>query len=160
MFALNLLFALAWIALTGEATVGNFIFGFVLSFGLLYLVQRTIEPREPAVRYFARAFAMADLVLYFIWTVLTANLRMVKAVLLPTSRLAPAIVRIPLTIKDSAAITILANWITLTPGTLTLDVSDEFDAIFVHTIDGGKDVAAFREEITQQYERRVKKVFD
>jgi multicomponent Na+:H+ antiporter subunit E len=160
MFALNLLFALAWIALTGEATVGNFIFGFLLSFGMLFLVQRTIEPRERALSYFRRVFAALDLILYFIWTVVTANLRMVIAVLSPTSRLVPAIVRIPLTIDDPVAITILANWITLTPGTLSMDVSDEFDAIFIHTIDGGKDVAAFRDEITQQYERRVKKVFE
>ena len=160
MFALNLLFALAWIALTGEATVGNFIVGFLLSFGMLFLVQRTIEPRERALSYFRRVFAALDLILYFIWTVVTANLRMVIAVLSPTSRLVPAIVRIPLTIDDPVAITILANWITLTPGTLSMDVSDEFDAIFVHSIDGGKDVAAFRDEITQQYERRVKKVFE
>lgn len=160
MFALNLLFALIWIALTGETTFSNFIFGLALSFGMLYLVQRTIEPREPALRYFRRVFAVIDLVLYFIWTVITANLRMVAAVLLPMSRLDPAIIRVPLSVENPVAITLLANWITLTPGTLSLDVSDEFDALFVHTIDGGKDVAAFRDEIKQQYERRLMRVFE
>ncbi|MCO5185190.1 MAG: Na+/H+ antiporter subunit E [Anaerolineae bacterium] len=160
MFALNLLFALVWIALTGEATVSNFIFGFIISFGMLYIVQRTIEPRERALSYFRRVFAAIDLILYFIWTVITANLRMFAAVLLPMSRLDPAIIRVPLSLEDPTAITLLANWITLTPGTLSLDVSDEFDALFIHTIVGGKDVTAFRDEIKQQYERRVMRVFE
>lgn len=160
MFGLNLLFTIAWIAITGELSIGNFAFGFVLSFAMLYFVQRTIEPRERALDYFQRVFAMLDLGFYFFWSVIAANGRMVIVVLSPTSRLAPAIVRIPLDIDNHAAITLLANWITLTPGTLSLDVSDEFDALFVHTIDGGDDPDAFRRTIKMQFERRVKKVFE
>ena len=160
MFALNLLFTLAWIAITGEPTFGNFVFGFVLSFLMLYFVQRTIEPRERALRYFRRVFATIDIFGYFVWTVITANLRMMIAVLTPTSRLQPAIVSIPLDIENPIAITLLANWITLTPGTLSLDVSDDFDTLFVHTIDGGKDIEAFRTEIKEQFEKRIMRIFE
>ena len=79
-----------------------------------------------------------------------------RAPLAPASYVCPGVVAIPLDARTDAEITLLANLITLTPGSVSLDLSEDKRILYVHAmyIDGG-DVEAYRRSIKEGLERRV-----
>lgn len=154
MFLLNILLALAWAALTGQFDPINFISGFVLGYLVLWLVQQAVGSSN----YFKKVYQIVSFILFFIWALIQANLRVAYEVITPPHTMRPAIVAIPLDVKTDTAITLLANLITLTPGTLSLDVSADRKELYVHTM-FVDDVEQFRREIKDGFERRVLEVF-
>lgn len=154
VFLLNLLLALAWMALTGRFTLVNFAFGFAIGYGALWLAQRVLGPSS----YFGKARRFLGFVLFFLWEVLKANLQVAYIVLHPRSRLRPGVIAVPLDARTDAEITLLANLITLTPGTLSIDVSADRKVLYVHTLDMGDNPARFRREIKEGLERRLLEV--
>lgn len=154
MFLLNILLALAWTALTGQFDPINFISGFVLGYLVLWLVQRAVGTSN----YFKKVYQIVGFILFFIWALIQANLRVAYEVITPPHTMRPAIIAIPLDVKTDTAITLLANLITLTPGTLSLDVSADRKELYVHTM-FVDDVEQFRREIKDGFERRVLEVF-
>nr|MBS0036793.1 Na+/H+ antiporter subunit E [Saprospiraceae bacterium] len=129
-FLLNLLFSMIWVAVTGQATFINFIFGFILS----YLIMWVVSARNTDQRYFKLLPRTIGLVFYFLFELIKANLQVAFDVSTPHYFMHPAIVAVPLTIKSDLGITLLANLITLTPGTLSLDVSDDKSTLYVHAM--------------------------
>lgn len=154
LFLLNLLLALAWVALTGQFTPANFVIGFVLSHLLLWLAQRTAEPST----YFGKARQVLGFAIFFLWQIIKANLLVAYTVLSPRYRMRPGVLAIPLDVQTDAEITLLANLITLTPGSLSLDVSSDRRVLYIHSMDLGDDIDQFRREIKEDFERRVLEV--
>ena len=152
-FLLNTLLALAWIALTGTFTPTNFAIGFAVGFVLLWLTQRAMLPSN----YFRKVPQVIGFVLFFLWELLQANLRMLIIVFSPRPAIRPAVVAIPLDVRSDIEITLLANLITLTPGSLYLDVSQDRCVMYVHTMHVD-DLDAFRRSIKDGFERRVMEV--
>lgn len=150
MFLLNLLLAIVWVALTGEYEAGNFAVGFVLAFLVLRLTQHS----DTAVHYVKRVRLLLFFIGFFLKELVISSLRVAVLVLSPTMKMRPAIVAIPLEVRSEAAITMLGNLITLTPGTLALDVSSDYSTMYVHAMNV-VDVAAFREGIKNGFERRI-----
>jgi multicomponent Na+:H+ antiporter subunit E len=130
VFLANILLTFVWVALTGEFIYQNFILGFALSFFVLWI--STAFGRSS--RYFHRLFNSVILVLFFFKELIRANLYITYDILTPTFHMRPAIVEVPLDAKTDAEITLLANLITLTPGTLSIDVSEDKKFIYVHTM--------------------------
>lgn len=156
MFLLNILLAIAWSALTGQFTPLDLAFGFVLGYGILWVLRRQLRGE----RYFVKAPQIVRFVFYVLWQIILANINMARIVLLtPKAQIKPGIVAIPLDIRSDAEITMLANLITLTPGTLSLDVADDRSCLYVHAIDVG-DPEQFRREIKDGFERLVYEVFN
>jgi multicomponent Na+:H+ antiporter subunit E len=151
----NILLALAWGALTGVYTPVNLLAGFLLGYLALWLLQRTST--EPS-GYFSKGPLLAAFILFFLWELIKANLRVMYDVLTPWHRMQPGIVAIPLDVTSDAEITLLANLISLTPGTLSLDVSDDRSTLYVHTMYMSR-ADTFRHSIKQGFERRVQEVF-
>jgi len=149
----NVLLALAWTALTGRVSVSNFLEGFVLSYVILFLSRRIVGPST----YFRKVGQLLGLTLYFIWELVLANLRVAYDVLTPRHKMRPGVVAIPLDAESDAEITLLANLITLTPGTLSLDVSKDRKMLYIHAmyID---DIDQLRRKIKDGFERRVLEV--
>jgi multicomponent Na+:H+ antiporter subunit E len=152
MLLLNLLLALAWMALTGQFTPVNFAAGFILSALLLRLVLHSSE----TPKYFRRVTSTFTFILFYLWELLLANLRVAVSVLSPRMRLSPMVVAIPLKDQSDLSITLLANLITLTPGSLSLDVSNDRRVLYVHTMHA-RDVEQYRQEI-KALEARVLEV--
>jgi multicomponent Na+:H+ antiporter subunit E len=150
-----LVLALSWVALTGEVSLGNLLEGAVLSALLLALL------RFRAGRGFrlSKVPKALGLLAYFLKELLLANAAVAKSVLSPASSLSPGIVAVPLDLTSDAGITTLANLITLTPGTLSIDVSEDRRTLWVHALQVG-DPEAFRREVKEGFERRVKEVFE
>lgn len=154
MFRLNIALAIAWMALLGEFTLESFLGGFVLVLITLSLTQLS----QGEAGYFHRARVFVTFVLYFLWELVQASLRVAFTVIWPLPlNIRPAVVAIPLDLETDDEITLLANLITLTPGTLSLDVSSDRKTLYVHTFDM-KDVETFRAQIKSGFEQRVKEV--
>jgi multicomponent Na+:H+ antiporter subunit E len=150
---LNILFAMAWVALTGEYTPVNFAAGFILSYLILWRLQRALGP----TKYFQKAPQIIQFVIFFLWNVLLANLRVAWEVLTPGHGMRPAIIAVPLDLKTDAEITLLANMITLTPGTLSLDIAEDRSHIYVHAM-YVDDIEEFRRTLKDGFEKRVREV--
>lgn len=152
MLLLNLVLALAWIALTGEFTPVNFGAGFLLSYFMLRLLRRTGDPKI----YFQRASRLTRFLFFYLMELFLSNLRVAATVLSPNMRITPAVVAIPLSAESELSISLLANLITLTPGSLTLDISADRRVLYVHTM-YADDIDRFRLSI-KELERRVLEV--
>lgn len=159
MLGINLVLAFSWLVLTGEFTPGNLAIGYIIGYLMLLWADKAASPDSPMSRYLHRVPKIISLFFYFLWTVITANFRMARAVLSPLSRLNPAIVAVPLDITDPLGITLLANWITLTPGTLTIEVANDNSTLYVHTFQC-PSVDAFRAEIKDSFERRIMELYE
>jgi multicomponent Na+:H+ antiporter subunit E len=92
----------------------------------------------------AKLLVAARLLLSFLLALVRANIAVVRVVLSPRLRLAPGILRLPVELESDLAITALANMITLTPGTLTVAVSDDRSCLYVHSLgaEGPEKVSA------------------
>ncbi|HYG99959.1 MAG TPA: Na+/H+ antiporter subunit E [Terriglobales bacterium] len=128
MLLVNLLLALVWATLTGNMSVKNLGLGFLLGYVVLFISRNALGTRLYSIRVY-RAVAF---LFFFMWELLVANLRVALDVISPGTRLRPALLAIPLDATTNAEITTLANLITLTPGTMTLDVSTDKRVLYIH----------------------------
>jgi multicomponent Na+:H+ antiporter subunit E len=149
-----MLLALAWVALTGDWSAPALAFGLALG----WLLLRLTRPLGGEGFRRLRLARLPGFALFFLKEVVVANLRVAAAVVSPAGRLRPAIVAVPLSLDRDAEVALLANLITLTPGTLSLDVSPDRRTLYVHAMaTSGPD--ALRREIQQGFERRIREMF-
>ena len=146
----NVLLALVWGAMTGDFSVGNLVVGLGLGFIALYASQRVFGTSA----YANRVGRVVSFVGFYVWELVLANVRVAVDIVTPTHRARPGVVAVPLDAKSDAEITILANLITMTPGSLTLDVSDDRKVIYVHSM-FVDDPDQFRRRLKSSFERRV-----
>lgn len=148
--AWNLLLALVWVVLSGSMTAANFLVGFVFAYFVLRITQRH---NENFIRYFGKIPKLIAFIGFFIWDLIKSNVRVAYDVLTPSHHMRPAVIGVPLEAKTDAEITILANLITVTPGTLSLDVSSDRSMLYIHAM-YLDDEQELREQI-KDLERRV-----
>jgi multicomponent Na+:H+ antiporter subunit E len=146
-----LLLALAWLVLSGSFAPWNVAFAIAAGF----LASRFTPPARGARWTLRRALGLLRLSVYFVWALLEANVRVAIAVLGPRRRMSPAIVAVPLDARTDAEITLFANLVTLTPGTLSVDVSADRRVLYVHALWFDGDAEALRRSIKDGFERRV-----
>ena len=140
-FLFNILLAIAWCSLTASFTEWNFIAGMIV--GALVLEGYTLSVAD--THYLGAGVRLLRFALYYLKLLVESNVLVTLAVIQP-SRLAPRIVRYPVKGMTDVQRTTLANAITLTPGTLTIDVSPDGEWLYVHTM-FGKDTDQVRHEI-------------
>lgn len=149
-FVWNIFLALAWAAATERFTPSNLIIGFIVGYGLLSIMP----PLPGAGAYYLQMREMLDFARFFAKEVVVSNLRVAYFVLSPLSKLNAGVISVQLEDMTDAELTILANMITLTPGTLSLDISDDRRTLYIHTMYIGEP-DAFRRTIREEYARRV-----
>jgi multicomponent Na+:H+ antiporter subunit E len=147
---LNLLLAIVWVAVTGVFSAENLAWGFVLGFLVLFFTRRVCG----VPRYVEKVQQVISLALYFLWQLLLANLRVAYDVLTPGQHARPGVVAIPLDARTDSEITLLSNLLTLTPGTLSIDVSYDRNELYIHAL-YIHDPDEVRRQIKQGFERRV-----
>ncbi|WP_444678337.1 Na+/H+ antiporter subunit E [Halomonas sp. E19] len=127
----NLLLALAWVILSGDFSGLNLVVGLV--FGYITLVL--IEPQVEALAgYPARIPRILGFIGFFIKELVQANLRVGFDILTPPWHMKPGVIAMPLEARTELEITMVANLISLTPGTLSLDVSDDRRVLYIHAM--------------------------
>lgn len=153
LFILNAVFAVMFTALLGSGSIGIFLLGFVLGYAALWLSK----PLYPDTRYFAKLPKTIQLAGYFLRELLVSNLRVLWDVITPGHINRPGIIGVPLSASTNLEIFILANLISLTPGTLSVDLSEDRKTLYVHVM-FLDDVEAARTDIKNGLERRVLEV--
>jgi multicomponent Na+:H+ antiporter subunit E len=148
---MNLLLTVIWMALTGMFGFINFVFGFLLSFFILWIMSHSNRNSE---KYFNRFPRVISFIFFFLYELLKANREVAFHVISPVLYIKPGIVKIPLDAKTDLEITLLANLIGLTPGTLALDVSDDKKVIYVHAM-YIKDKEQFIQNIKTGFEKKL-----
>ncbi len=153
-FVFNLLLAIAWAAVSGSTSLHNLLLGFVLGAAVLAVV------REPfgGSGYLRRFRLVLSLALLFLRELALSASAVALTVLRPKMRIQPGIFAFPLTVDRDFEITPLANLITLTPGTLSVDVSDDRKTLYVHALDCS-DPKAARKAIAEGFERKIMEAF-
>ena len=152
---LTLLLAAVWLLLQNGLSAGMVVFGLILGIVIPAMTAAWWPERPTGLR-------MGKMVLYalmVIWDILVANVQVAWIVLTrPNDKLRTHWIVIPLRLKHPEAITVLAGTITLTPGTVSADLSDKGHSLLVHALDTG-DPDATRDEIIDRYERRLLEIF-
>ncbi|MFK7993232.1 MAG: Na+/H+ antiporter subunit E [Granulosicoccus sp.] len=149
-FAINLILAFVWAALNGGIGLPSLIVGFLIG----YLVLFVLQPLFGRSRYCGKLLDGVQLVLYFIYELLISSLEVAWDVLTPIHKSKPAVVAVPLDASSDAEITVLANLVSLTPGSLSIDISDDRSHLLVHAM-FVDDPEAFKSDIKRGMEKRV-----
>ena len=152
---LTLILAVVWTLLQNEVSAGMVVFGIIL--GIIIPWMTSIWwPDTP------KGFSLGKMIPYsfmVIWDIIVANIQVAWIVLtVPNTKLKPAWIVVPLELKQPEAITVLAGTITLTPGTVSADLSDEGHSLLVHVLHTD-DADAVRDEIKTRYEARLLEIF-
>ncbi len=150
---INIVVAFIWMFLNESYTFVDFFLGFLVGVFLLYLLRRFI----PGSFYMERVVAAIKLMLLFIKELLYANWDIVKIVYRPRLDVEPGIFALPTTLKSNWEITLLANLITLTPGTLSVFVSNDNSKLYIHAMDL-PDVEEGINSIKNTFEKAIREV--
>ncbi|KIN71553.1 Na+/H+ antiporter subunit E [Sulfitobacter guttiformis] len=152
---LTILLAVVWTLLQNDLTAGMVVFGLILGI-IIARVTAAFWPERPVG---FRAVKMISYTLMVMWDIIVANIQVAWIVLsVPNSKLKPAWITIPLDLRAPEAITLLAGTITLTPGTVSADLSQSGHYLLVHVLHT-EDPDAERDEIKNRYEARLKEIF-
>ena len=147
----NIVLALIWVGITGEFSSANLVIGFVLGYVILAFAMRDVKH---FTHYASKVPKVIRFIGFFVRELVMSNLRVAYDVLTPTHYMRPGILALPLDAKTDREIMLLANLISLTPGTLSLEVSPDRKFLFVHSmyID---DVEQEKRNLKQGIERRL-----
>jgi multicomponent Na+:H+ antiporter subunit E len=149
-FLLNIMLALVWVFVTGQFTPANLAVGFVVGYVMLFLTRRVIGPTA----YFHKLWQGISFFFFFLRELVEANIRVAIDVLTPRPRMQPRVIAVPLDARSNLEITLLANLVSLTPGTLSLDISSDRRTLYIHAM-YARDEEAVRRQIKEGMERRV-----
>ncbi len=138
---LGIFLTLAWIFVRGvHPPLSNFLIEFIFGLAICLPIAycfRNFFPEHISIRTILVSFPyIALFVIVFLRDMVAANIDVALRILNPNLPIKPAVIVVPLRVKKPFSITTIANSITLTPGTLTLDYIEESNSLLVHTIDG------------------------
>ncbi|MDQ0216542.1 multicomponent Na+:H+ antiporter subunit E [Oikeobacillus pervagus] len=150
---LNFFLAFLWMFLQVSFDATTFIVGYILGLVIVYAMRRFFHSRF----YLYRVFAVIKLTLIFLRELVLSNLSVLKVILKPKLDMQPGIFALPTELESEWEITLLANLITLTPGTLVLDVSPDNKVLYVHAMDV-PDVEDAIEGIKNSFEKAIMEV--
>lgn len=153
---LTLALTAVWVLLVNDFSLGNVILGFVLGLVIAKLTS-AYWPGRPRVR---NPLAIAEYALVVLWDIVVSNMQVAYLVLFRSGpSLRSIYVTIPLDVTSPEAITTLAGTITMTPGTLSADLSADGRALLVHCLDTD-DPAEVVATIKSRYEARLMRIFE
>jgi multicomponent K+:H+ antiporter subunit E len=144
----------AWLMLVGELSVAHLVLAALLAV-VIPAAARGFLQHLPGV---VAPAAAIRLLLLVIWDIVLANIAVSRLVLGPMGRLRPTFVEVPLTLTNPQSIAFLASIITMTPGTVSSDISPDRRTLLVHVLDC-EDPARLVANIKSRYEQRLLEVF-
>ena len=150
---LNVVLALTWMFLTTSNTAASFIIGYIIGATILYLFRRFYKTRF----YLHKVVAVLHLLIIFIRELLIANLDVLKTIIRPKLELKPGIFVYETELKSDWQITLLSCLITLTPGTLVLDISDDKKTLYIHALNLS-EIPEMQQSIKHSFERLILEV--
>ena len=152
---------LVWVAITSITDLQEVIAGLIVAF-LVTMISGKFFITSKSGGQFLRRFLYGLLYMVkFFWEMTKANVHVAYIVISPMLPIKPGIVKIRTDLTKDSAITVLTNSITLTPGTLTVDVNPDKRELYIHWIDvESKDVDQNTQLIGSRFEKLLKEVFE
>lgn len=150
-FLLNILLTFVWVALTGHLDYANFIFGYTLGFFILWMVNRSVRANT---EYFYRVPKIFAFILLFFYDLLKSNFEVMKDVVTPNYNMHPGIIKYEMSAKTDFEITMLANMIALTPGTVVVDLSKNKKFMYIHVM-YISDKEQFKRKLSNRIEKKL-----
>ncbi|HJF30605.1 MAG TPA: Na+/H+ antiporter subunit E [Sporosarcina psychrophila] len=150
---LNFFIALVWMFMSTSFTASTFIIGFLIGLLLIIMTRRFFPDRL----YIWRLWATLKLALLFFKELTLSNISVLQVVLRPKMDIQPMIFALPTDLEHDWEITLLSSLITLTPGTIVLNVSDDQKTLYIHAIDVD-DVEDAIDSIKNSFEKAIKEV--
>ena len=143
-----------WLMLNYSYSPGQLLLGVV--FGILIpLFTRRFFPEPVHLR---RPGTIARLLATVLWDIIVATFAVAHLAIGPTKKLRPRFLRIRVDLEDDFALTALASTISLTPGTVSAEISPDRSHLLVHALDVA-DEAALARVIKERYEAPIKEIF-
>jgi multicomponent K+:H+ antiporter subunit E len=151
----TLLVLVLWVLLNDSASVGTLVIGALLAVGIPRLTAR-FWPHPPRLRNGRAAWRLGFRLL---GDIVVANWAVARRVVGPTARLRPAFFEVPLDVRDGFVATLLGSMVSLTPGTVSIDVDRERWVLQVHALDI-EDPQQLLEQIKVRYEAPLREIFE
>ncbi|HEY4554448.1 MAG TPA: Na+/H+ antiporter subunit E [Bacillaceae bacterium] len=150
---LNFFLAFLWMFFSSSMSTSTFLIGFLLGLLIIYIMRRFFNSRF----YLYRVMAVIKLLFIFLRELLLSNLAVLKVVLNPKLDIRPGIFALETQLTAEWEVTLLANLITLTPGTLVVDISPDNKTLYIHAMDI-EDVDVAAEDIRCSFEKAIMEV--
>ncbi|MFY0991345.1 Na+/H+ antiporter subunit E [Halomonas sp. C05BenzN] len=152
---LSLVLLTVWLLMVRSIEPGQLLLGTLLAVGIPLLTRGFWEPL-PRVRH---PIKLVRFVLLVLWDIVKANIHVSLLILTPRREPHPGFIEYPLEVKDRLTITLLANTITMTPGTVSTNLRLDGSSLLIHVLDMHDEQAIIR-EIRDHYERPLKEIFE
>lgn len=132
-FLLNVLIAILWMLLIDEDEIraSTFLTGFLIGIVIIYFMHRFFNQQF----YLRRLFMAVKLILIFIYEIFQSSVIVLKQILSPKLNLTPGIITYKTELKTAGEVTTLSLLLTLTPGSVVMEVSPEGNVLYIHAID-------------------------
>ena len=158
LFILGLL---VWMVLSWPPDAAHLWIGIIVASFVAFMVGDMFTSRPHLFTQLKRYLWFLYYVPMFLWECLKANIDVACRVVSPDLPINPGIVKVKTSLKSDTGITFLANSITLTPGTLSVDVDKEKGSLYVHWIDvREKDIERATEIVVERFERILRRIFE
>lgn len=152
---------LIWCLLSWSIDYQHIIVGIIVSFIVAYLTGDLFTSRPHLFKHVSRYLWFLYYIFIFGWECLKANIDVARRVIHPLKPLKPGIVKVRTSLTNDTALTFLANSITLTPGTLTVDIDKNRGYLFIHWIDvKEQDCEKATKIIVERFEGILRKIFE
>jgi multicomponent K+:H+ antiporter subunit E len=152
---LTALLAAIWLLLTGSLAPGQVVLALLLGWAIP-LFTRGFWPETVRIR---RPLALARFTVTVVYDIVVANLSVARLILGRPQRLRPAVVRVPLALESELAVSLLANTVSHTPGTVSARLSADRRTLLVHALHA-PDPDAVAATIKARYEAPLKEIFE
>jgi len=152
---ISLLLFVAWLMLGGSLSAGQGLLAALLALAIPHFTER-LRPERARLRRLDVALRLA---LVLLKDIVASNLQVARRILGPESALRPRFVWLPLTLRDRHAVVTLAGIITMTPGTISAELSDDRRWLLIHAFNVD-DEAALVSEIRARYEAPLREIFE
>jgi multicomponent Na+:H+ antiporter subunit E len=156
LFIMHLILTLVWFLLIGDQSMVSLASGFLIGFAVLWIAKPMFDTQTT---YFGRLFRVVHLIAFFLYELILSSIQVAWDVLTPTHLSQPAIIEMPLDVTSDLEIFLVANLISLTPGTLCLDVDRRRNRLIIHAMFAPNPEQLVR-ELKNGMEMRVKRVFE
>lgn len=150
---INFFIAFLWMFLTVSFNASTFIVGFLLGALMLWITKGFFPGRF----YMHRVWAVIYLIGLFFKELISANIQVLFLIVQPKMPIKPAIFALPIVLEKDWEITLLSSLITLTPGTLVIDVSEDSKTLYIHALNYG-DADEAIDSIKNTFEKAIQEV--
>lgn len=152
---LSLTLAGLWLLLVNQLSAGHLVLGALLGWLIPFATSR-FWPEQIRIRH---PLTLLRYLVVLVIDIVRGSFHVARLILRGPARLRPVFVAVPLALKTDLAISLLANTISLTPGTVSARLSEDKQTLIVHTLDTD-DTDALVAEIKQRYEIPLKRIFE